>query len=311
MQTILGAGGAIGTELAKALVSYTADIKLVSRNPQKVNESDTLFKADLLNADEVMKAVEGSSIVYVTAGLEYNRRVWKSQWPLLIGNVIKACIAHNAKLVFFDNIYMYDKESIGHMTEENPVNPPSEKGKVRAEVNRMIFEEVRKGMLTALIARCADYYGPGKINTSMLSQTVIEPLRNGKTANWIGSVKYKHSFTFTPDAGFATALLGNTPDAYNQIWHVPTAPDPPSGKEWIEAFASGFGVKPKYLEAPKFMVRILGLFIPIMKEMVEMTYQYEQDYVFDSSKFERRFNIEPTTYKEGIKMVVDSNNKYR
>lgn len=307
MQTILGAGGAIGNELAKSLVSYTTDIRLVSRNPQKVNETDNLLKADLLNAEEVMNAVAGSSIVYVTAGLEYNRKVWKSQWPVLIGNVIKACIAHRAKLVFFDNMYMYDKDSLGHMTEENPVNPPSVKGKVRAEVNRMIFDEVKRGTLTALIARCADYYGPGKINTSMLSQTVIDPLKNGKAANWMGSVKYKHSFTFTPDAGFATALLGNTDDAYNQIWHVPTAPDPPTGKEWIETIAAGFGVKPKYMAAPKFMVRILGLFIPIMKEMVEMTYQYEKDYVFDSRKFENRFKITPTPYSEGIKRVVQSN----
>lgn len=307
MQTILGAGGAIGSELAKALVKYTTEIRLVSRNPQKVNETDTLFKANLLNEEEVMNAVADSAIVYVTAGLEYNRKVWKSQWPVLISNVIKACIAHQTKLVFFDNMYMYDKDSLGRMTEENPVNPPSVKGKVRAQVNKMIFNEVKKGTLTALIARCADYYGPGPINTSMLWQTVVNPIKNGKTANWLGSVKYKHSFTYTPDAGQATALLGNTPDAYNQVWHLPTAPDPPTGKEWIESIAAEFGVKPKYSAAPKFMVRIIGLFIPIMREMVEMTYQFETDYVFDSSKFEKRFNFKPTSYREGIKVLTETN----
>lgn len=307
MQTILGSGGAIGNELAKALVKYTSEIRLVSRNPQKVNETDTLFKANLLSEEEVMNAVAGSEVVYVTAGLEYNRKVWKSQWPVLIGNVIKACIVHQAKLVFFDNMYVYDKNSLGHLTEVNPVNPPSIKGKVRAEVNNMIFTEVKKGTLTALIARCADYYGPGPINTSMLWQTVVNPIKTGKTANWMGSVNYKHSFTYTPDAGYATALLGNTDDAYNQIWHMPTAPDPPTGKEWIEAVAAGFGVKPKYMAAPKFMVRIIGLFIPIMREMVEMTYQFERDYVFDSSKFEKRFGIKATPYSEGIKMLVESN----
>jgi len=141
----------------------------------------------------------------------------------------------------------------------------------------------------------------------MLWQTVVNPLKNGKTANWMGSVNYKHSFTYTPDAGFATALLGNTPDAYNQVWHVPTAPDPPTGKQWIEQIAAGFGVKPKYMAAPKYMVRLLGLFIPIMKEMVEMTYQYDRDYVFDSSKFEKRFNYQPTPYSEGIKVLVETN----
>lgn len=43
MQTILGAGGAIGIDLAKELLAYTDKIRLVSRNPVKVNAGDELF----------------------------------------------------------------------------------------------------------------------------------------------------------------------------------------------------------------------------------------------------------------------------
>lgn len=308
MQTILGAGGAIGTETAKALAGYTNEIRLVSRNPKKVNPGDELFKADLLNAEEVLKAVKGSSIVYLTAGLNYNKEVWKREWPLIMKNVINACIKHKAKLVFFDNMYMYDPQHLGQMTEETPVNPVSVKGKVRAELNKMIFEQVNQGKLKALVARCADYYGPGEINTSMLSQTVINPLKNGKKANWLGSVNYKHSFTFTPDAGKATAMLGNTPDAFNQVWHVPTANNPLTGKQWIESIAKGLGAKPAYQAAPKFMVRGLGLFMPIMKEMVEMVYQYDRDYVFDSSKFENKFGVKATPYEVGISIITRKRN---
>jgi len=308
MQTILGAGGAIGTETAKALAGYTNEIRLVSRNPKKVNPGDELFKADLLNAEEVLKAVKGSSIVYLTAGLNYNKEVWKREWPLIMKNVINACIKHKAKLVFFDNMYMYDPQHLGQMTEETPVNPVSVKGKVRAELNKMIFEQVNQGKLKALVARCADYYGPGEINTSMLSQTVINPLKNGKKANWLGSVNYKHSFTFTPDAGKATAMLGNTPDAFNQVWHVPTANNPLTGKQWIESIAKGLGAKPAYQAAPKLMVRGLGLFMPIMKEMVEMVYQYDRDYVFDSSKFENKFGVKATPYEVGISIITRKRN---
>lgn len=308
MQTILGAGGAIGTETAKALAGYTNEIRLVSRNPKKVNPGDELFKADLLNAEEVIKAVKGSSIVYLTAGLNYNKEVWKREWPLIMKNVINACIKHKAKLVFFDNMYMYDPQHLGQMTEETPVNPVSVKGKVRAELNKMIFEQVNQGKLKALVARCADYYGPGEINTSMLSQTVINPLKNGKKANWLGSVNYKHSFTFTPDAGKATAMLGNTPDAFNQVWHVPTANNPLTGKQWIESIAKGLGAKPAYQAASKFMVRGLGLFMPIMKEMVEMVYQYDRDYVFDSSKFENKFGVKATPYEVGISIITRKRN---
>lgn len=308
MQTILGSGGVIGIETAKALAGYTNEIRLVSRNPKKVNPGDELFKADLLNADEVLNAVKGSSVVYLTAGLSYNKEVWKREWPLIMKNVIDACIKHKTKLVFFDNMYMYDPQFLGQMTEETPVNPVSVKGIVRAELNKMIFDQVNQGKLKALIARCADYYGPGEINTSMLTQTVINPLKRGKKANWLGSVNYKHSFTFTSDAGKATALLGNTPEAFNQVWHVPTANDPPTGKQWIESIAKGLGAKPAYQSAPKFLVRGLGLFIPIMKEMVEMVYQYDRDYVFDSSKFENKFGVKATPYEVGISIITRKRN---
>lgn len=304
MQTILGGGGAIGNELAKSLTQYTNQIRIVSRNPFKVNDTDEAFKADLLKSDEVMSAVEGSSIVYLTAGLPYNLKYWRANWPVVMANVIEACSRFNAKLVVFDNMYMYHPSSLNHMTEGSSINPVSEKGKVRAMLNRMLFDAIDKGKINALIARCADYYGPGEIETSMLWQTVIKPLKEGKKANWMGSPNFKHSFTYTPDAGKATALLGNTADAYNQVWHLPTAPDPLTGKEWIEAFASELGTKADYRRAPKPMVRLIGLFIPIMKEMVEMIYQYERDYVFDSSKFEKRFEVKPTPYAEGIKITV-------
>ena len=133
MQTILRARGAIGVELAKALTEYTTDIRLVGRNPKKVNETDTLFKADILNADELDKAVEGSEVVYVTVGFEYKLSVWQKSWPLFMTNLIASCKKHNAKLVFFDNIYMYDANHHNGMTEETPINPPSKKGKMEAK----------------------------------------------------------------------------------------------------------------------------------------------------------------------------------
>ncbi|HAF29274.1 MAG TPA: NAD-dependent dehydratase [Bacteroidales bacterium] len=304
MQTILGAGGIIGIELAKELKSFTQEIRLVSRSPQKVNQDDELFVADLTKAVEVNKAVEGSEVVYLTVGLNYSSKVWETTWPVIMQNVIHACKTNNSKLVFFDNIYMYDPDHLNPMTEETSINPSSKKGKVRAKIAKMLMDEVGRGNLQALIARAADFYGPGIKGNSVLTETVFNNFKNGKKANWLGSINFKHSFTYTPDAAKAVALLGNTPDAYGQVWHLPTCSDPFTGKEWIENIAKEMGVKTNYQLAPKLIVRILGLFIPIMKEMVEMIYQYDRDYVFDSGKFEKRFNFKPTPYIEGIKTIV-------
>lgn len=133
MQTILGAGGIIGIELAKHLPQYTNHIRLVNRNPKQVNPNDELFKADLLNPNDVLKAVEGSEVVYLTVGLPYSTQVWQKDWETVMRNTINACKTHNAKLVFFDNVYMYGKVK-GEMTEETPLHPTSEKGKVRAKL---------------------------------------------------------------------------------------------------------------------------------------------------------------------------------
>jgi nucleoside-diphosphate-sugar epimerase len=311
MQTILGAGGAIGIQLAKSLRAYSGDIRLVSRKPQKVNESDSLFSANLLDAAAVKKAVKDSQVAYLTAGLPYNTKVWEQHWPVVMGNVIDACVENRCRLVFFDNIYMYSGASLNPMTESSAIDPPSKKGKVRAKIAQMIRDAVAQRGLQALIARSADFYGPFVKNSSVLAETVIKPLSQGKTANWLANDKVRHSFTYTVDAGKACALLGNTPSAFGEVWHVPTAGNPPDGKEWVELIASELGVKPKYRVVSKNFVWAIGLFIPVMRESYEMLYQFDRDYVFSSDKFEKKFNIAPTSYQDGIREIIMRDYKQR
>lgn len=303
-QVILGAGGAIGKDLAKELKNYTQKVRLVSRNPQKINEDDELFPCDLTNSEFVEKAVKGAEVAYLTVGLPYRLKVWQQQWPVIMRNVISACKKHRCKLVFFDNMYLYDAEKLCPMIEETEVNPPSKKGKVRAQIAQMLMHEVETGELKALIARAADFYGPG-ISNSMFNEAVVKNLKAGKKANWFCSLKYKHNFTFTPDAAKATALLGNTESAYGQVWHLPTAPAK-TMQEWIEATARELEVKPKTMVVSKSLVGILGLFNPLMREMKEMLYQYDRDYEFDSSKFETVFKMKPTPVTKALKQISDA-----
>ncbi len=305
MQTILGSGGAIGIPLAKELIKYTDKIRLVSRNPKKVNETDELFPCDVNDISQIGKAIEGSEIVYVTIGFEYNIKVWQSVWPPFLQSVINACKKHNAKLVFFDNVYMYAKTAIPSMTEKSEILPPSKKGDVRKQLQDMILSEIEKKNLTALIARAADFYGPDNKN-SILGEMVTKRLSQGKGAQAMGDIHKIHTYTYTPDAAKATALLGNTPDAYNQVWHLPTSKEKLTTRQWIELFAQEMNVKPKIQAVPTWMIHILGLFIPVMREFPEMMYQYEQDYIFDSSKYENRFGAFATAPSAGVKAMVES-----
>ena len=304
-QTILGANGTIGKLLAKELLNYTQDIRLVSRNPEKINESDELFPADLTDANMVDKAIEGSDIVYLVVGFDYNLKTWQNNWPKLMKATIESCIRHQAKLVFFDNVYMYDKSAIPNMTEDSPINPSSKKGLVRKEIADMILKAVAEKKISALIARAPDFYGPGNQN-SYLIQVVYNNLIKGKNANWFINANKKHSFIYTPDAAKACALLGNSPDSYNQVWHLPTDDHTLSGQEWLDLFNREMNTDKKMSILPMFLIRILGIFMPFMREMPEMMYQYDQDYFFDSTKFQKRFNFTPTSYQAGVKQIVNA-----
>lgn len=302
MQVILGAGGAIGKELAKDLKTYTDQVRLFGRNPEKVNVDDELFKGDLLNADDVAKAVAGCEVTYLVAGIQYKAEVWELQWPVIMSNVMNACKKAGARLVFFDNMYMYNPQKISHMTEDTEIAPTSRKGKVRALIAGMVTNEFGKGEIEALIARAADFYGPD-IKNSLFSEVIVNNLRKGKKANWFVTVDKLHNFTYTPDAAKATALLGNSPDAYNQVWHLPSS-EAYTGKQWIEMVASELNKKPGVQIATKTILQIMGIFNPIMKEFVEMTYQYDRDYFFDSSKFEKTFGIGATPALEAIRQIT-------
>jgi nucleoside-diphosphate-sugar epimerase len=303
MQTILGANGTIGSVLAKELTRYTDKIRLVSRNPRKVNETDELFPADLSVPANIDQAISGSDVVYVVVGFDYKLKVWEENWPQFIRATIDACIKYKTRLVFFDNVYLYDINAIPHMTEDSEINPPSKKGVVRKKIAQMITDEVKAGKLMALVARSADFYGPGN-EKSFVIEMVYKNLLRKKAANWFINADRKHSFTFTPDAAKATALLGNTDDAYNTIWHLPTNNNTLTGREFVKLFADEMKVANKILVLPIWLIKILGIFIPVMKEMPEMMYQYERDYYFDSSKFEKRFNFKTTTYQEGVRLTV-------
>jgi len=306
MQTILGSGGAIGTDLAKSLKQFTDDIKLVSRNPVKVNDTDILFSVDFTDPLQISKAIEGSEICYITVGFEYNIKVWQQKWSEFIRNTVAACVQHQTKLVFFDNVYAIGGDNVNHITENSPISPTSKKGEVRASIDRYILEEVEKGKLNAVIARAPDFFGPVKKQNSLLMNLVYDNMAKGKTAQWFGNPDVVHTMGYTPDLAKGTAILGNSPDAYNQIWNLPVDMNSLTGREWVKLFANEMKASDKIQVVPVWMIRLLGVFIPFLREMPEMMYQFDRDYNFDSSKFINRFSFVPTSNREAVVETINA-----
>ncbi len=304
LHTILGSTGNIGKGLATELRKYTDKIRLVSRNPVKIHNTDELMPVNLLEFEGTRNAISGSDTVYLVTGIEYKTRIWEEQWPVIMKNVIKACQEHEAKLVFFDNMYCYDPDHIGHLTEDTPIRPLSRKGKVRASIASMIMDEVESGNLQAMIVRAADFYGPG-CRLSFLHESVIHRMQAGKTPQWLYNASKKHSFTYVPDAVHATAFLAQKDEAWGQVWHLPTSKEYPSGDEIVKILADELGIKPKLQVLPPIGVNLVSIFIPVLKEIKELKYQLAEDYCFDSTKIEKAYGLQPIRIKEGLKACLE------
>ncbi len=303
-EVILGSGGAISNILAGVLKQYDCDIRLVSRHPKKINETDELLAGDLTDKNVVDRAVSGTSIAYLTAGLDYKYKVWRQKWPVIMQNTIDACKKYKSKLIFFDNAYMYDPEYIDNLTEETPIRPASRKGKVRAAIARNLLNETRAENMQAMIVRSSDFYGPN-INTSVMMETVYKKMKSGKKPMWLGNPSAYHSMTYTKDAATATALLAHTPDCYQQIWHLPTTSQKLTGRQWIELFAKEMGRPAKFTSLSGRTIRLIGLFVPFFKEIGEMMYQMDNNYFFNCEKFKKRFpGFSITEPEEGVREVV-------
>lgn len=302
MQTILGANGVIAQELSRALASACPAIRQVSRNPRRVNPTDEVMAADLLDRDATDRAVAGSEVVYLVAGLAYNAAVWEAQWPRVMRHVLDACMRHGARLVFFDNVYAYGRVD-AVMTETTPFKPISKKGEVRATIATMLLDDMRRGHLQAMIARSADFYGPGAVN-SFPHAVVFERLKAKKARQWIGNPQALHTFTFTRDAGRAMAVLGRAAEAFGHTWHLPTSKEAMTGADFVRLASELAGQPDKLSVAPRWLLKLMGLAIPVLRENEEMLYQFEHDYRFDSSKIESAFGLTATPYRQGIRETL-------
>ena len=304
MITILGAGGAISDELAKLLAARNQPFRVVARHPRRVPGATETVTADLADLDQTVRAVAGSSVVHLVVGLKYDHKVWRELWPRIMSNTIEACKRTGAKLIFFDNVYMYGRVN-GPMTEQTPFNPCSRKGEVRANIAGELIAEWKAGTLTGMIARSADFYGP-HTRTSVANILVSAPLAKKQTASWMVNDSVPHSLTYTPDAARSLVQLAESATAWNQTWHVPTAPNPPTGRELIGMTAKELAVPEKYRVLSRPMIWMAGWFNFQVRESYEMLYQYDSPYLFDSGRFAREFGFAGTPYAEGIRATAAS-----
>lgn len=307
MHTILGANGQIAIELAKELHrNYSKEIKLVSRNPKKVNDSDELFSADLLDPIASEKAICGSEIVYFTVGLPMDSRLWEKEFELILANVINACKKYACKLVYFDNTYMYPKTSVPQ-DEQTPFILKGRKSKVRAQMANRVLKEIQDQTLEAVICRAPEFYGPGKTQ-SITNTLIFDKIKTGKTPKIPLKDHTKRTLIWTPDASKAMALIANTPNTYGQTWHLPCDDERLTYQELMNVSSKIKHQHLRYAIIHQWQFNLGSLFNQQIRELLELLPRYKFDNIFNSDKFKKTFpDFKITSYQDGISQLTTLN----
>ena len=304
MQTILGANGVIGEGLARELrKSYTDKIKLVGRNPQKINPDDLLFKADLLDPIQVNLALKDTSIAYLTVGLAYDSTVWLRDWVIVMKNVVAACKNNNCKLVYFDNTYAYPQDK-SIQTEETSLSSSGSKGTGKRLAAELLLKAIDSKEIQAIICRAPEFYGPGKTK-GFTNAMIFENLKNGKKPKVFLRDDVLRTLIYTPDASKAMALLGNSPDTYGQTWHLPCDDNRLTYKQFISEIENQLNKEVNYTVLSRIVLKLASYFDKNLRETHELLPRYGIDNIFDSTKFKKRFpEFKTTTYANGIQAII-------
>ena len=300
---VLGAAGGTGSAVVRELVARGLPVRAVTRSgATDVQQRVEQVAADVATADGARRACDGAAVVYHCAQPDYTK--WAELFPPLIEAVLDGAAAAGAKLVFADNLYMYGPPN-GPMTEKTPPRAQGPKGRTRVEMAAAILRAHADGRLRCTIGRSSDYYGPHGTATAA-GDNIMKPALRGKRARWLGSLDQPHTLNYLEDMGRALVTLGERDEADGQVWHLPAA-EPLTGRQFLTLVYEAAGHPPKPGVATRTMIRLIGLFNPLVRELNETLYQFEHPFISDASKFQAAFGpFEPTPHSEAVRRTVDS-----
>jgi len=284
---VLGAGQ-IGSKVAQLLLAEGHDVVLCRRTAQPPPiRGLSITSIDLRNATEVARLTANAAAVYHCASPAYHR--WHEELVPLTRGIAEGIRTSRAHLVVIDNLYMYGETS--HIDETSPIGPVSRKGRLRAEAAAILLDA------GAAIGRAAEFFGPDT-PTTVFGDAFWNRILAGKSAQVFGDPDQPHSYSFTPDVARGLVALGRHPGS-NGVWMLPTLPAEPT-RSVVGRFAAAIGRTVPIQTVPTAMLRIMGVFSPMLRELAEMTYQWKQPFVVHSDNFQREFGIEPTPWGEAV-----------
>lgn len=300
LNVVFGASGGLGSAVVRVLAAQGKRVRAVNRRGQaEVPAGVERAAGNASYAASAREACKDAAVVFHCANAPYTD--WPRSFPPMTDNIMAAAAAADAKLVFGDNLYAYGPAR-GKMTEDLPYAATGPKGRTRALMANKLLEAHRAGKVRVTIGRASDFYGPNTDNAAM-GDRVLRPTIEGGTINLLGNPGLPHTYSFVDDVARGLVTLSEHEKAFGEVWHIPSA-ETITTRQFLEILFEEAGRRAQVRVAPKFVVTVMGWFNPMMREIKEMVYEWEQPYIVDHSKFERAFGAEPTPHREAIRRTL-------
>jgi nucleoside-diphosphate-sugar epimerase len=305
---IFGAAGPIGRSIVQALRTRNADYRVVGRHRQRLLKEfggDPRAEIVTWNPDDpesvCLAARDVETLIYLV-GVPYNHF---ELHPEVIRKTLAGAIAERVKrFVLIGTVYPYGQPITPQVNETHPRNPSTFKGRMRKAQEDILLQAHTEGKIQGTILRLPDFYGP-RVEASFL-HSLFQAAVTGGTANLMGPIDRPHEFLFVPDAGPVVLDLAAKQEAYGHWWNLAGAGSITQREIAREAFRLA-GRPPKLLVAGKTMLRMLGIFNPIMRELVEMHYLMTTPVLMDDSALVQLIGpIHKTSYSDGLRLTYEA-----
>lgn len=294
--------GQVGRWLCRFLSEDGHQVSIVSRSGVSDPDLEIFWhRGDALDGARVKELCAGADVVYNCLSAPYDK--WATLFPPMQFNLIEGAAQAGASLISLENLYMYGRSNGVPLTEDTPFNPNSKKGEVRAKMAEGIKRVHDEGKVKTASLRPSDYFGP-EVLLAQMGERVFYPVANGGKAQVVGKTTFLHTQTYVPDVARALSILGTREEALGKAWLAPS-PETLTVEAFIQKAADMAGTQVGIQSAPKVLLTVLGLFNPIMRELKEMLYSWEEDWVVDHSKFEAAFGDIVTPLDEAMRTTIE------
>lgn len=280
---VLGAGGSFGGAVVREMLARGWQVRALARNPARLTLPGAhIIRGDALELESLQHAAQDVGVI--VHGVNYPYHQWVPNMEHVTSNVLRAARAQGATVLFPGNVYGFGAQTEMTLPETAGMRPNSEKGKLRLKLETMLLAATLDGKARVLVTRAGDYFGPTVRNG--LVDRLFGHAVAGKPMQVFGRIDIAHQWCYVPDlARLAVDLLekGEALAPFEIVHDRGYVARPQLGFLRLIATQAGRPAL-KVQRVPWLLLRLAGLFDPVVRELIELRYLFDKSIVIDDPR---------------------------